>query len=173
MNFLTKILLLLFPFLLFTNLLFAQQPNVLFIIVDDIGVGPIPNYEPNTTKANMTHLESMMNEGITFDNVWSNPVCAPSRANILTGKHGFRTNVLNAQSLATLSLDETTLHEYIEQSSNGSYSNSSLRFMSDDPQEENTLGWMFLWDQVFETNYSKDFNVYEKVIYNGINHNAE
>ena len=126
MNFLTKILLLLFPFLLFTNLLFGQQPNVLFIIVDDIGVGPIPNYEPNTTKANMPHLESMMNEGITFDNVWSNPVCAPSRANILTGKHGFRTNVLNAQSLATLSLDETTLHEYIEQSSNGSYSNSLI-----------------------------------------------
>lgn len=45
----------------------------------------------------------------------------------------------------------------------GNYSNSNLRFMGDDPQEHNTLGWMFLWDQVFETNYSKDFDVYEKV----------
>ena len=45
----------------------------------------------------------------------------------------------------------------------GSVSNNSLQFMSDDPQEKNTLGWMFLWDQVFETNYSKDFDVYEKV----------
>ncbi|MFT6319347.1 MAG: arylsulfatase A-like enzyme [Granulosicoccus sp.] len=126
MNFQTKNLLPLFTFLFFTHSIFAQQPNVLFIIVDDIGVGPIPNYEPNSTKANMPHLEAMMNEGITFDNVWSNPVCAPSRANILTGKHGFRTNVLNAESLSTLSQDETTLHEYIEQSSNGTYSNSLI-----------------------------------------------
>ena len=126
MNTSTKIVLSLFVFLLFTNPLFAQQPNVLFIIVDDIGVGPIPNYEPNSTKANMPHLEAMMNEGITFDNVWSNPVCAPSRANMLTGKHGFRTNVLNANSLSTLSQDETTLHEYIEQSSNGTYSSSLI-----------------------------------------------
>lgn len=46
---------------------------------------------------------------------------------------------------------------------NGTYSNSELRFMGDDPQEHNTLGWMFLWDQVFKTTYSKDFDVYEKV----------
>lgn len=122
----TKILLPLFSFLLISQILIAQDPNVLLIIVDDIGVGPIPNYPPNSTKANMPHLEAMMNEGITFDNVWSNPVCAPSRANILTGKHGFRTNVLNAESLSTLSQDETSLHEYIEQSSNGTYSNSLI-----------------------------------------------
>lgn len=126
MNLSAKILFLIFALLLFTNTTFAQQPNVLLIIVDDIGVGPVPNYLPNSTKANMSHLEAMMNEGITFDNVWSNPVCAPSRANILTGKHGFRTNVLNANDLATLSQDETTLHEYIEQSSNGTYSNSLI-----------------------------------------------
>ena len=126
MNFPNKILFPIFVIFFFTNSLFAQQPNVLFIIVDDIGVGPIPNYLPNSTKANMPHLEAMMNEGITFDNVWSNPVCAPSRANILTGKHGFRTNVLNATNLATLSQDETTLHEYIDQSSNGTYSSSLI-----------------------------------------------
>ena len=26
------------------------------------------------------------------------------------------------------------------------------------PEENNTLGWMFLWDQVFETKYSQDYN---------------
>lgn len=126
MNIPIKNLLPIFALLFYTHSIFAQQPNVLFIIVDDIGVGPIPNYEPNSTKANMPHLEAMMNEGITFDNVWSNPICAPSRANVLTGKHGFRTNVLNATDLATLSQDETTLHEYIEESSNGTYSNSLI-----------------------------------------------
>ncbi len=104
----------------------AQSPNILLIIADDVGVGEIPNYLPDATKANMPHLKDLMDTGITFDNVWSNPLCAPSRANILTGKHGFRTNVLNAQSLATLDIEETSLHEYIAESSNGLYSNSLI-----------------------------------------------
>ena len=40
----------------------------------------------------------------------------------------------------------------------GNFSNSELRFMSSNPKENNTLGGMFLWDQVFETKYSKDYN---------------
>ncbi|MFK7907804.1 MAG: sulfatase-like hydrolase/transferase [Chitinophagales bacterium] len=104
----------------------AQSPNILLIIADDVGVGEIPNYLPDATKANMPHLKSLMDTGLTFDNVWSNPLCAPSRANILTGKHGFRTNVLNAESLATLDIEETSLHEYIDQTSNGSYSSSLI-----------------------------------------------
>ena len=43
----------------------------------------------------------------------------------------------------------------------GTFSNSSLRFMSSNPMEKNTLGWMFLWDQVFETKYSKDYDFLE------------
>ena len=46
---------------------------------------------------------------------------------------------------------------------NGTYGNTNVRFMTSDAMPQNTLGWMFLWDQVFETNYSKDFDVYEKV----------
>lgn len=110
----------------FCVLVQAQSPNILLIIADDVGVGEIPNYLPDATKANMPHLRDLMENGITFDNVWSNPLCAPSRANILTGKHGFRTNVLNAQSLAVLDIEETSLHEYIDQTSNGLYSNSLI-----------------------------------------------
>jgi len=40
----------------------------------------------------------------------------------------------------------------------GTFSNSGMRFMSSDPRENNTLGGMFLWDQVFETKYSQDYN---------------
>jgi len=115
-----------FFLLLISQIAIAQSPNILLVIADDIGVGEIPNYPPSVIKANMPHLEALMQQGLTFDNAWSNPVCAPSRANILTGKHGFRTNVLNAQSLATLSIDETSLHEYIDQTSNGLYSNSLI-----------------------------------------------
>lgn len=115
---------------LFFNLILISysvaQPNILLVIADDVGVDPIPNYTPNTVKANMPNLEGLMSEGLTFDNAWSNPLCSPTRATILTGKYGFRTNVLNAQGLNTLSLDETSLHVYIDQSSNGNYSSSLI-----------------------------------------------
>jgi len=104
----------------------SQNPNILLVIADDLGRGSIPNYQPNTTKANMPNLEAMMQNGIRFENVWSNPVCSPSRANLLTGRYGFRTNVLNPTELSTLSLDETSLHAYINQSSSGLYSNSLI-----------------------------------------------
>ncbi len=104
-----------------------QQPNILLVILDDIGVAEIPRYNPlSATKAKMPNLEALMDRGLTFDNVWSNPVCAPSRANILTGKHGFRTEVLNAQSLATLGMDELTLHEHIRTNTFNAYATSLI-----------------------------------------------
>lgn len=104
----------------------AQQPNILLYIIDDVGVDPIPNYLPNAEKANMPRLESLMEAGITFDNVWSNPLCSPSRSAILTGKYGFRTNVLDAEAYSQLSTEETTLHDYINQVSGGTYRTSLI-----------------------------------------------
>ena len=114
-----------FSFLVTINLN-AQNSNILLIIADDVGVAEIPNYLPAATKANMPHLEALMQQGLTFDNAWSNPACSPSRANILTGKYGFRTNVLNPSDLSTLDVDETSLHEYIDDATNGLYSNSLI-----------------------------------------------
>jgi arylsulfatase A-like enzyme len=112
---------LLLLFICSTNLL-AQNPNILLIIADDVGTDPIPNYAPDATKAHMPNLENRMNQGLTFDNAWANPLCSPTRASIFTGKYGFRTNVLNAESLSQLSTTETALHQYIDETSNGTYS---------------------------------------------------
>ena len=35
--------------------------------------------------------------------------------------------------------------------------NDNLRFLSNNPNEYNTVGWMYLYDLVFETNYALDF----------------
>lgn len=112
---------------LLTLVCYAQTPNILLVILDDVGVGEIPRYEPlNTTKANMSNLEKLMDEGLAFDNVWSNPVCSSSRANILTGKHGIRTGVLNPGTLSRISEDETSLHRYIREVTENEYSTSLI-----------------------------------------------
>ncbi|MBK8533359.1 MAG: sulfatase-like hydrolase/transferase [Flavobacteriales bacterium] len=91
----------------------AQQPNVLLIIADDLGLDPTPNYLPGPQKAAMPNLEAMMANGITFDNVWADPLCSPTRSTIITGRYGFRTGVLNANTAAMISPNEVILHRYL------------------------------------------------------------
>ena len=97
----------------------AQQPNILLIIADDLGLDPTPGYLPGPTKAAMPHLESLMASGLTFDNVWADPLCSPTRATIISGKYGASTNVLNVEELSTLDLSETTVFEYLQQINSG------------------------------------------------------
>ncbi|MEL7534576.1 MAG: sulfatase-like hydrolase/transferase [Bacteroidota bacterium] len=106
----------------------AQNPNILLIIVDDIGVDPMPGYATNSgaTKANMPHLQALADSGITYDNVWANPVCSPTRAAILSGKYGFRTGVLNPTDQGRLAKSETTLHAYLDSASAGNYAQSLI-----------------------------------------------
>lgn len=97
----------------------AQQPNILLVIADDLGLDPTPNYLPGQEKASMPHLEALMAQGLTFDNVWVNPLCAPTRATVITGKYGEQTGVLNVQDQSTLDQAETTLFEYLQQQGSG------------------------------------------------------
>src|SRR6185436_20837553 len=62
-------------------------PNIIFIIADDLGWDAFGNYPGiQGPKANSPTLDSLAHKGITFLNFWVNPVCAPTRAALLTGK---------------------------------------------------------------------------------------
>lgn len=97
--------------------LFGQSPNVLLIIADDVGNGAIPTFAPNgpnQVKASMPNLEELIENGLSFENLWVAPSCSPTRASILTGKYGFRTGVLKpGDNLAT---SEYSLFQALEQS---------------------------------------------------------
>ena len=90
--------------------------NVLLIIVDDIGLDATIGYNIGSQKPNMPNLQNLINSGVKFNNVWSNPVCSPTRSTILTGKYGYRTSVLDAGD--ELSTSETSLHNYLSQNTN-------------------------------------------------------
>ena len=42
----------------------------------------------------MPTLQRMCADGLVFDTVWASPLCTPTRATLLTGQYGFRTNVV-------------------------------------------------------------------------------
>lgn len=68
-------------------------PNILLIIGDDIGVEALASYEIGETLPRTATLDEMAREGVRFTNTWSQPVCTPTRATMLTGRYGFRTGV--------------------------------------------------------------------------------
>ena len=71
----------------------AASPNILLVIADDMGLDASPCHAVGDNKVTMPNLVSLCEQGMVFDNAYSAPVCSPTRASILTGKHGFRTGV--------------------------------------------------------------------------------
>lgn len=102
----------------------SSSPNILLIIADDMGLDAAPGYSEGNTKPSVPNIESIMNAGLRFNNFWVAPTCSPTRATIITGKYGYRTDVLWAGDV--LSESETTLQSYINQQTNNSYATSII-----------------------------------------------
>ncbi len=105
----------------------AQQdvlPNILLIIADDFGLDACPGYPIGSEKPNMPNLSALMQTGIAFNNMWSNPTCTPTRATIITGKYGFKTNVLEVDDV--LSTAETSIQTYLDANTNNAYNHAVI-----------------------------------------------
>jgi arylsulfatase A-like enzyme len=70
-------------------------PNVLFILVDDLGWADVSPNNPNTFYET-PHIEGLAASGMNFSRAYAaSPVCSPTRLSILTGKHPARTHTTN------------------------------------------------------------------------------
>ncbi|MDO5973830.1 sulfatase family protein [Flavivirga jejuensis] len=74
------------------NAMYAQkQPNIIYILADDLGIGDLSIYNENS-KIPTPHLDKMGQEGIKFSDAHtSSAVCTPTRYGILTGRYNWRT----------------------------------------------------------------------------------
>ena len=73
-------------FLLITVLFFAQnkQPNILFVVADDMSHTSIYGYD----FVNTPNFDSLGEQGLVFNNMYTpSSKCAPSRAVMLTGRN--------------------------------------------------------------------------------------
>ena len=73
--------------------LLAQTPNTLVLVADDVGVDAISSYGLGSNPAPTPNINLLAATGIRFANAQSCPLCSPTRASILTGRHSFRTGV--------------------------------------------------------------------------------
>ncbi|MCB1134503.1 MAG: sulfatase-like hydrolase/transferase, partial [Verrucomicrobiae bacterium] len=91
----------------------SSTPNILFVVADDIGVDNISAYGEHASSASTPSIDALASDGVLFRNTWANPMCSPSRASLLTGRHAFRHGLLHPAG-AELDADEETVAEILQ-----------------------------------------------------------
>jgi len=75
-----------------------QRPNVVVILVDDAG---LTDFTPFGGEAKMPAIQTLAERGIKFSNYHTSPLCAPSRAMLLTGIDNHRTGIATIPEVLT------------------------------------------------------------------------
>lgn len=85
-----------------------KKPNVIIILTDDQGWGDLSmNGNPDL---NTPNIDKLGKEGAVLQNFYVSPVCAPTRAEMLTGRYHLRSGVIGVSAgLEKIDLDEVTL----------------------------------------------------------------
>ena len=90
----------------------AQRPNVLLIMTDDQGFGDVHSHG-NPDIQTPVH-DQIAASGARFDRFYVSPVCAPTRASLLTGRWHLRTGVHGVtRARETMRSEEITLAEVL------------------------------------------------------------
>lgn len=88
----------------------AEHPNIIVIVTDDQGWGDL-SVHGNTT-IETPNIDRLAAQGVQFDRFYVQPVCSPTRAELLTGRYNPRGGIFSTSSGGErLDLDETTIAE--------------------------------------------------------------
>ena len=88
----------------------SNPPNIILILTDDQGWGDLSiNGNKDISTPNIDELAI---NGVRFDRFYVSPVCAPTRAEILTGRYHVRAGVYDvSKGGERIDLDEETIAE--------------------------------------------------------------
>jgi len=90
----------------------AEKPNIIFIMVDDMGYHDLGCYGSKTILT--PNIDRMCKEGIKFTNCYSgDTVCAPARSTLMTGTHKGHTPVRGNSGGIPLYPEDVTVAEVL------------------------------------------------------------
>ncbi len=91
----------------------AAPPNILLILTDDQGWGDLGVHGNDVIQT--PNLDALAQSGTRFQHFYVSPVCAPTRASLLTGRHHLRTNVTGVtDGREVMRAEEVTLAETLK-----------------------------------------------------------
>ncbi|MDP5121074.1 MAG: arylsulfatase [Spirosomaceae bacterium] len=87
-----------------------KRPNVILIMTDDQGWGDLSLHKNPYIQT--PNLDKMAADGASFERYYVSPLCAPTRASLLTGKYHLRTGVTSVTGgYERMRSEETTIAE--------------------------------------------------------------
>ena len=91
-----------------------RSPNVILIMTDDQGWGDIHSH--GNERIDTPMMDKLAREGVRFDRFYVEPLCAPTRAAVLTGRYHLRTGTLwVTHGWETRNNKELTISEALKQ----------------------------------------------------------
>jgi len=91
----------------------GSRPNIVLIMADDLGYSDLGIHGNSLVET--PHLDALAGESVQFSQFYVTPVCASTRASLLTGRHFLRTGVSHVHGGKDfLHLDEVTLAEELK-----------------------------------------------------------
>ena len=88
----------------------TERPNIILILMDDMGWDDLSLHGNQIIET--PNLDKFARESVQFQQFYVNPVCAPTRASLLTGRDYLRTGVSHVNGgKGYLNLEETTIAE--------------------------------------------------------------
>lgn len=90
----------------------SKAPNIILILTDDQGYGDVGFHRnPNIRTPNLDRLAA---ESVEMTRFYVSPVCAPTRAALMTGRYHYRSGVVHtSRGGAKMHGDETTIAEML------------------------------------------------------------
>ncbi len=72
----------------------GKRPNILYILVDDVGFGDFGIPELNYVRGTQTpRINKLADEGLSFMRMYTEPSCTATRTAMMTGRHPIRTGL--------------------------------------------------------------------------------
>jgi arylsulfatase len=91
-----------------------KVPNIVLIMTDDQGYGDLGFHGNPDIQTPV--LDTFAKESVRFSNFYVSPVCAPTRASLMTGRYSLRTGVMDTYNgWAMMANEEITIAEILKQ----------------------------------------------------------
>ncbi len=65
-----------------------QRPNIVLVLADDVGIEGFSAYGSDSYRT--PHIDALARSGIKFERAYAQPLCTPTRLQVMTGKYNFR-----------------------------------------------------------------------------------
>lgn len=90
-----------------------ERPNILLIMTDDQGWGDVRSHGNRLIDTPV--MDALAASGVRFDRFFVSPVCAPTRASLLSGRYHLRTGVHGVtRGFETMRSEEVTIAEILK-----------------------------------------------------------